>query len=300
MKVVYITGLGRSGSTLLDVLLNAHSDMMSVGEVHKLRRFARLQRSTNPRSLDRIGNSCACGAASVWECPFWDRVHGELESGFSRRLDDLDLEAPDTETFRRDNAELFSAVARAAGTGYIVDSSKRVTRLRRLLDHPDLEVLPVHILRDPRGRSNSVRRRNGRVLGPAVQYSYRSLRLFRLLYNRPHWVIRYERLALDPEEELGRLMDFLGLPFEQRQVADWAAMDRHNLAGNRVRTARDSSINADQSWQTELGPLARLAVGLLSGPGRAANRWKEVRWSPLSGHPPRQASGKTGKPSPGA
>ncbi|MFA9460383.1 sulfotransferase [Thiohalorhabdus sp. Cl-TMA] len=278
MKVVYITGLGRSGSTLLDVLLNAHSGMVGVGEVHKLRKFARLERSGRPGSLDRIGNSCACGAPTVWDCPFWTRVNAELVSASHGGLAALDLEARDPADFRRDNARLFAAAGRASGTAYVVDSSKRVSRLRRLLAHPELEVVPVHILRDPRGRSNSIRRRNGRLFGPAVQFSYRSLRLFRLLFNRPHWVIRYERLAASPEWEMRPLMDFLGLPLEDGQIRNWADRDNHNLAGNRVRTARDSAIVPDRSWETELDPLAKAGIGLVSAPGRAANRWKERRW----------------------
>ena len=33
LKIVYIYSLGHSGSTLLDVILNQHSDIQSVGEI---------------------------------------------------------------------------------------------------------------------------------------------------------------------------------------------------------------------------------------------------------------------------
>ncbi|HKJ89357.1 MAG TPA: sulfotransferase [Gammaproteobacteria bacterium] len=278
MKVVYVTGLGRSGTTLLDVLLNAHSEMAGVGEVHKLRKFARLQRQKNPRSTDRIGNSCACGAEDIWKCPFWTRVNAELEARMGRRLDDLDLEARDPAAFRKDNRELFQAVAAAAGVDHVVDSSKRVSRLRRLLRDPEIEVLPVHVMRNPKGRANSVRRRKGQVFRPTVQYSYRSLRLFGLLFNRPHVVVRYEDLATDPEGEMRRIMNRIGLPFEPAQVEDWASQDNHNLAGNGVRTARSSEIALRDTWREDLGPGKRLGINLLAAPGRAVNWLKERRW----------------------
>ncbi len=278
MKIVYVTGLGRSGTTLLDVLLNAHGAMVGVGEVHKLGSFARLERQRNPRSTDRIGNSCACGAEDIWQCPFWTRVNAELEARHGRKLDDLDLEARDRATFRRDNRQLFEAVAAAGGVDAVVDSSKRVGRLGRLLRHPDLEVVPVQVLRDPKGRANSVRRRKGQVFRPTIQYSYRSLRLFALLFSRPHLVVHYERLASAPEVEMRRVMAYLGLPYDPAQVRDWASRENHNLAGNGVRTARDSEISLRETWEEDLGRWSRLGIDLLAAPGRALNWLKERRW----------------------
>jgi len=278
MKVVYVTGLGRSGTTLLDVLLNAHSQMVGVGEVHKLRKFARLERKQNPQSTDRIGNSCACGAVDVWKCPFWTQVDAELQARFGRRLDDLDLEAADKATFRRDNWALFSAVAAAQGVEVVVDSSKRVSRLRRLLRDPDIELLPIHVMRNPKGRAHSVQRRKGQLFRPTVQYSYRSLRLFALLFNQRHLVVRYETLASEPEAEMRRIMAFIGLPFEASQVHDWASAENHNLAGNTVRTAQTSEIALRENWREELGPLAKAGIDLLAIPGRALNWLKERRW----------------------
>jgi hypothetical protein len=38
MRVIYIAGAAHSGSTLLDLMLNAHPEIVSVGEVLKLNR----------------------------------------------------------------------------------------------------------------------------------------------------------------------------------------------------------------------------------------------------------------------
>ena len=43
MKVIFIASLSHSGSTLLDLMLNAHRDVISVGELKQLGRFARLE-----------------------------------------------------------------------------------------------------------------------------------------------------------------------------------------------------------------------------------------------------------------
>ena len=60
LKVVFIASLSHSGSTLLDVMLNAHPKVASVGELKQLVRFAQLDKTKN-----RL--QCTCGAASILE-----------------------------------------------------------------------------------------------------------------------------------------------------------------------------------------------------------------------------------------
>ena len=55
VKVVFIASLSHSGSTLLDLMLNAHPEVASVGELKQLGRFARLEKPN--RRL-----RCTCGA----------------------------------------------------------------------------------------------------------------------------------------------------------------------------------------------------------------------------------------------
>lgn len=40
LKIIFIASLSRSGSTLLDLMLNVHPDVVSVGELKQLGRFA--------------------------------------------------------------------------------------------------------------------------------------------------------------------------------------------------------------------------------------------------------------------
>lgn len=57
MKIVFIASLSNNGSTLFDVMLNARPDVISVGELKQLRRFARLEKTN--------GLQCTCGAESL-------------------------------------------------------------------------------------------------------------------------------------------------------------------------------------------------------------------------------------------
>ena len=68
-KLAYITGSGRSGSTLLDMLLSTNSDIAALGEVHRY-----------SISFNKITNAhlCTCGE-TIEECPFWTKVSREIQ-----------------------------------------------------------------------------------------------------------------------------------------------------------------------------------------------------------------------------
>ena len=72
--VLYVGGLGRSGSTLLDRMLGRLDDVWSVGElVHLWERGV------------KENNRCGCGQPFA-DCQFWGRV-GEVAFGGWDRLD---------------------------------------------------------------------------------------------------------------------------------------------------------------------------------------------------------------------
>lgn len=229
MKILYIVGMGRGGSTLLDILLDAHSAVQSLGGVRRLARYARKQ-------------PCACGAASFQECSFWSRVDSGLQSRIGLSLTEVDVHNRNKGVFQEQNRAVFESAAEAAGTDFVTDNSKSVERLRRLMFHTDLEVVPIHVLRDPRGRAQSVRKRKNQNYVPTLTYSHRSLRLFALLYRRPHIVVDYERLARDPQGELTKLMHRLGLEMEPEQL-QWAEKPHHNIGAADVLQKTEGSTS---------------------------------------------------------
>ena len=65
IRVLYIMGAGHSGSTVLDIILGNHPDILSVGE---LSNFVR-RRAIN-------GKYCACGKPAN-TCQFWSNIYWE-------------------------------------------------------------------------------------------------------------------------------------------------------------------------------------------------------------------------------
>lgn len=59
-KEIYILGFGHSGSTLLDIMLSNHPNVIGVGEIYKLHRYGWIANE------DR---RCACGVLH-YKCLF--------------------------------------------------------------------------------------------------------------------------------------------------------------------------------------------------------------------------------------
>jgi hypothetical protein len=77
-RVAYITSLGHSGSTLLDLMIAAHSRTLNIGEVKSLRRYAR--RWQLQRQLHHIVNHvfARCGFLVAATCRIKFLCHSSL------------------------------------------------------------------------------------------------------------------------------------------------------------------------------------------------------------------------------
>ena len=111
MKVIYLVGMGRSGSTLTDILLDAHSRIQGLGGVRRLAHYAR-------------NKPCPCGAPTFGDCSFWSRVEAHLQADGGRNLTTVDVHARDPGRFAEENKALFRAAAQAGGTELVTDNSK--------------------------------------------------------------------------------------------------------------------------------------------------------------------------------
>ena len=209
-RVLYITSRGHSGSTLLSLLVSGHSQVVSAGELKML---------SNPEPQRRL---CSCHRQVPSTCPFWGAVEQRVKEYVGCSLDQLLLmDGGDDVTFLRHNEALFRAIAKESGSALIVDSSKSLPRLSRLLtveaQGAEFALHPVHLHRGPFGTTNSARKRGEALRQAAYNYT----RLFFLTRERLRGVhalrVYYERLAAAPRAEMARVMGWLNLPLEEGQ-----------------------------------------------------------------------------------
>lgn len=297
VRLLFIGGLGRSGSTLLERLLGELPGVCGLGEVVHL-----WQRGL----VD--GEKCACGAG-FHECPFWgevgkrafdgwsrldpvatlalkasvDRTRNVPSLGRSRLRPPLEHQVADyVELYRR----LYTAVTEVSGDRLLVDSSKHVSLAYCLRWSAEIDLRVLHVVRDPRAVAHSwskVVARPEAVPGSAeteymarwspartaLHWNAQNLgydRLSRL--DVPVLRVRYEDFVTDTAATLTRVAEFAGLGRQTRPPVTVDGAFRlgpnHQVAGNpmRFRTG-EVSVRADDAWRTAMpAPRRRLVTAM--------------------------------------
>jgi len=217
-KVVYVMGAGRSGSTLLGVMLDNCRGLFYAGELDAwLRRGGRpndgreavrefwgdVAEAIGPRDVDLLlGETCWIGLehSAALVKPRIRRM--------ARRL---------IYPYRRFNRALFDAIARTAGVSTVIDSSHYPLRALELRRTNGLDVFIIMLVRDPQGVIASFRSNKSQgekrvlaanaylwlthALGLAVYLTHpRSKRAF----------VRYEDLLANPARTVDRIIRMVG------------------------------------------------------------------------------------------
>jgi Sulfotransferase family len=257
-KLVYIGGYGHSGSTLLEYLLAASPEVVACGEVVSvLRERGRKAKCTCRRKIEA--------------CPVWGPLFASTEI-----LDGMTHE------------ELARALVAQDGGAHaiLVDSSKTAWRSAaapfRLARALGEDFRLVHLVRDPRAVSWSAVKKSGRRGGrPLVALRSASATLgwwvanlacerFGRAHPEAYLRLRYEDLARTPHEAMRRLLAEL-LPGSEWRAEDIGGSDnRHQLYGNRMRSAQLSlaEIREDVAWTRDMPPVYRSLVSFFTAPLR--------------------------------
>ena len=302
-RVVFVGGMGRSGSTLLERLLGELPEACSLGEVVHLWQRGLVD---NER--------CGCGCP-FYECPFWRAVGVRAFGGWDQleptqvlalrgsvdrtrfvpRLLRGQLAAEQharllryVELYHR----LYAAVAAQTGCSIVVDSSKHASLAACLRWGLPAELRIVHVVRDPRAVADAWLKHRLRpeatATSPeqvmartnpartAVHWSAQNLAFSGLAARGiPTRQVRYEDFAAQPQQELQSLARFVGCtdvhgaewPFSGTTTARLAPA--HTVSGNPARFgAGEVPVRFDESWRERLGWRHRLLVSALTAPVR--------------------------------
>jgi len=279
INVIYILSNGRSGSTLLDLLLGAHPRIWTLGEAHML-----------PWEV-RWKGPCGCGKPHE-ECGFWEPLLPQLP------LEDQEVPV---ELFRADtpngggkvlrwshlpsmargrasgrwaeparryglaNRRYFETVLDAARrhkgeqVAWLVDASKCPYRLLWLESSGLFNIRVVHLYKDPRAFVFSMTKPMlPRATRKVIRFTGRWLfenSLFTLLGERAFMDrmvhLPYERLASDPEGSLAELGRFVGLDMPAGLSESFRTAETHGVSGNPMRW-ESTTVKLDQKWKTKL------------------------------------------------
>ncbi len=297
LPILYVGGWGRSGSTLLDRLLDQVPGLVAVGEMRDI--FLR----------GPIENRlCGCGERFS-TCPFWtavgDRAFGQWDRVDARALASARLRldrpwhlpllmrpglseryAAEHRRFVDALGAIYRAVLEVTGGRVVVDSSNIPTFALLLRAVPGADVRLLHLTRDSRGVAFSWRKtvekrdgaeapelmlRYGPTQASARYVLYNALTEALRLGRSPYLRVRYEDLVARPAASLDQIAAFVGI---EPGVASALVRDGdvdlapgHNIDGNPIRFKHGTiTVRTDDAWRREMAPPDRRVVSVLTSP----------------------------------
>lgn len=297
IDVLYIAGSGRSGSTLLDMILGQVDGFVGTGEMRYLWQRGILD--------DRL---CGCGER-FGVCPHWTAVldaagivdrHREASRMLELQQQGMRVRhVPAMLYNRRDPGarlarldgygdslgRLYRALAEVSGAQVIVDSSKLPAYGFLLSGVPGIHIHIVHLVRDPRATAYSWLRKKVQPDRPAFGYMEpqsvvrsavlwatwnTSARLFWEGSGLPYLLVRYEDFVESPSASMQRILEMVGCAGHSLPFADESTVHlgrNHTVAGNpnRLQTGM-MKIRGDDEWKARMRPRDRRVVTMLTAP----------------------------------
>ncbi|MGY6529452.1 MAG: sulfotransferase [Cyanobacterium sp.] len=276
-KVVFILGIGRSGSTMLDLILGSNENAFSLGEISKL-----------PQMLAK-GNTqiASCTESTFWQDNFSKKELEQLALGMSgHRLKPyfpLKAERFVRELFGIDQIfNNYSLLFEKIKKDVLIDSSKYVSWINNQLSSKEfktnkIQPILIYLVRDGRAVVNSYLRAypNNTIENRSkiwLKQSQTNIDFYQS-FKGTKKLIRYEELASNPQQCISNVCSLLGLAYSD-EMLQFFKHEHHHIAGSRGTNAQivkyrnqqqDNKILKDQyyselnfeikldlRWKTEL------------------------------------------------
>ena len=291
LPLVYILSTGRSGSTLLDVLLGAQPACWTLGEFHL---------------LDiGVGKQMQCGChAELGQCDFWGPILQRVRRTMSFPIGyfrsgrhpngkvvrwpllpsllmgrPLRSQRPAASAYAASNLAALEEIRYATEqkqekVSWFIDASKDPYRLLWLEASGHFDIRVIHLIRRPEGFvHNMMRSANAQGASAVIKYTGRwlvdniiSLTLLRRMFvPKAIKTIHYEDLATSPDAVIGDLCHWLDVPFDDTRTESTRCDANHGIAGNRPRWDT-LDVNLEETWRTTMPAFQQSLVSALAAP----------------------------------
>lgn len=274
-KLVCLLANSYSGATLLTLLLNGHSQIVSNGEAMFL------------HGRDETRWDCTCGK-DIEDCDFYRATAGHMRlpdaAGWDKRLF---VRVPDfsrnallrgllrsaryvsaprerlvglipayrdiRDRFLEAQLQFFANARRFADAPIYMDGTKSLRRAQLFAADGRCEMKVLHLIRDGRGFCASYLKNSHPNLTESAKvwlgYIARVDRFAEGFPAIPLLTVRYEDLCRSPDQTIHGICRFLELPYENLIVG---AKKQAHILGNRMRRTFDGAIVEDTSWKQKL------------------------------------------------
>lgn len=292
VKFVYLLAMPFSGTTLLSRLVALHPEIASIGEMVNI--------------VNKMGGDqylCSCGMR-LGQCSFWLGVKTRMaEKGHHFDLGDFHVTPPQrliSATYRagmlvsrhptghrqikrlssnlavqlsktnlsRRIEDFSRSVLQQCGKQIFFDASKDPSLLYYLAGNKQLEIIFVHMVRDPRGVSLSMmknlsKERFSACLSEWVSLNNKIIWLMSLFPEIPSITLKYEDLCESPTLFLNQLFQRLAA---QQFTVDLSDEQSSHVIGNRMRLEKLDRIVTGDRWRETINDDDLEEAKNLAGP----------------------------------
>ena len=299
LKVLYVMGVGRSGSTVLGQVLNGIEGFFLVGELYYLWDRGLIE--------NRL---CSCGVLFK-SCPVWGEVlrrsFGGAKEVDAERALSLRRQAPGNRSLlfasaRRRRAAvsqmgeylealdaLYHGTRSVSQSRVLVDTSKSPAYGFALENVPGVQLYVLHLVRDPRAtayswgvrkkRQPASEKRPSRYmtthnpLKTSLFWSAWNFAIEKIWGGIPerYMLLRYEDLIGDPRGALESILEFVGEKDAKLPLVgdhEVSLVVNHAFSGNPDRLRSGSvTLREDGEWKHKMGLALRAMVVATTWPG---------------------------------
>ena len=290
IKVLYIAGFERSGSTILNRVLGQVDGFIAWGELRDIWQHGIAE-----------NRRCTCGALFA-DCSAWQQIVNEAFNGIEQ-IDTEEISKLQKKTrsmvlphhFGLLNDELFKeraslylnrleklyhAIQTTTDSKVIVDSTKASWYGYVLGLLPSIDLYTVHVVRDPRGVCYSLEQRKIKgepecqwynPLHASLSWNLKNYGVETLLKSpKKHYLrINYESFMQTPQIAIKQILDLIGEKAIKLPLIDNSTV---KMARDHIITGSPSSrsevgtvkLKLDERWKTEMKPISKTIVQYLT------------------------------------
>ncbi|WP_350286167.1 sulfotransferase [uncultured Croceitalea sp.] len=286
IKVIYVMGSGRSGSTLLSIILNTVPNIVSPGEINNL-----------PR-LPQENFKCSCGDR-VAECVFWSKVFerwkknsGEYAvqstidnmnsfenftslSVWVKTLFKASVKSKSLQKHLDGIYDFLNSTLIESKKTVLVDISKNPLRAYVMSLNKNIDLRIIHLVRDGRGMAWSL---NKFVKKDVKQRPIWRSALYWLVLNKMSNFVRkrakktlllkYEDIVTKPNSTLEKVAEFSGIdvnPMIKSISSELVQEELHIMAGNALRKQKSIKLRLDTEWHHKMSRKKQVTFNLIAG-----------------------------------
>ena len=280
ISLIYLLGAGRSGTTLLAIVLNNHQDIKAIGEMHQFVEHLKDHKQ------------CSCGEL-LQSCPFWNDIINDLgwdPNELANILEDIErkeehknilkllLSKKADEEYLKTQTKIFGAIHKRAPSMTLLDSSKYIARYLLLKRSDKLDLKGVYVIRDVRGVINSFSKEVQTKRGPlSTIFYYMLVNFFGQIVS---WLdkdiikVKYEDLIEDPMNILNQIYTHtIGAEKKVNTLPGNYEMP-HIIGGNRMKVQKNIKINKDFEWKSNISRRKQILYYILASPIMIINNYR--------------------------